>query len=315
MRQAICVLGKAGPGVCAEACACQVPLVVERHHVMPQEQAVLQWLQESCCGLVVDSLEQLPADLAEQAAACRQALTKLPPNDAVFEVADFLQQLMSEPGEASEGARLQGTIKEIGQEGGLILCPSVPEERKGKHPEVVIHDVTSFSKSCWNILLKEVVFTPKDLPLAIQHRVMSGDATLARSSVLFTLALAQGGRPFAKEVMIIPEPDTIMVGEVVQFNPSAGYGFVKPASDSIFQQDVYFNIKDLSRALTPEERATGLIGLACRFTLRLTPDNRPQGRKVEMISAFSGHVPTAPVTVTNTRFSYEPPPTALQPGV
>ncbi|CAJ1384631.1 unnamed protein product, partial [Effrenium voratum] len=159
--------------------------------------------------------------------------------------------------EASEGARLQGTIKEIGQEGGLILCPSVPEE---------------------------VVFTPKDLPLAIQHRVMSGDATLARSSVLFTLALAQGGRPFAKEVMIIPEPDTIMVGEVVQFNPSAGYGFVKPASDSIFQQDVYFNIKDLSRALTPEERATGLIGLACRFTLRLTPDNRPQGRKVEMIS-------------------------------
>ncbi|CAJ1367263.1 unnamed protein product [Effrenium voratum] len=135
---------------------------------------------------------------------------------------------------------------------------------------------------------------------------MSGDATLARSSVLFTLALAQGGRPFAKEVMIIPEPDTIMVGEVVQFNPSAGYGFVKPASDSIFQQDVYFNIKDLSRALTPEERATGLIGLACRFTLRLTPDNR---------SAFSGHVPTAPVTVTNTRFSYEPPPTALQPGV
>ncbi|CAJ1384630.1 unnamed protein product [Effrenium voratum] len=86
MRQAICVLGKAGPGVCAEACACQVPL------------AVLQWLQESCCGLVVDSLEQLPADLAEQAAACRQALTKLPPNDAVFEVADFLQQLMSEPG-------------------------------------------------------------------------------------------------------------------------------------------------------------------------------------------------------------------------
>ena len=44
--------------------------------------------------------------------------------------------------------------------------------------------------------------------------------------------------------MLIPEAEEILVGEVVQFNPSAGYGFIRPAADSVFQQDVYFNIKE-----------------------------------------------------------------------
>lgn len=105
--------------------------------------------------------------------------------------------------------------------------------------------------------------------------------------------------------MIIPEPEEIIVGEVVQFNASAGYGFIKPTVDSVFQQDVYFNIKDLSRALSDEERG-GLTGQTCRFNLRLTPDNRPQARRVELVgAAFAG---------TSSRFSYEPPQAAAPAG-
>ncbi|CAE7741226.1 nhaD [Symbiodinium pilosum] len=102
--------------------------------------------------------------------------------------------------------------------------------------------------------------------------------------------------------MLIPEPEELVVGQVVQFNASAGYGFIKPSADSVFQQDVYFNIKDLSRALSDEERA-GLNGQMCRFNLRLTPDNRPQARRVEMLSTSMG----------TSRFSYEPPTQAAVP--
>ena len=66
-----------------------------------------------------------------------------------------------------------------------------------------------------------------------------------------------------RQVMLIPEPEELVVGQVVQFNASAGcanhrkllsylkppgqirYGFIKPSADSVFQQDVYFNIKEL----------------------------------------------------------------------
>ncbi|CAE6944348.1 NHD1 [Symbiodinium natans] len=200
-------------------------------------------------------------------------------------------------GEPTEGSRLQGQIKEVSQDGGSIVC---------------------------GVMAEEVPFTPTDLPANLQRQVLSGDTTrLQRATVLFTLAVG-GGRAFAKEVMLIPEPDELIVGEVVQFNTSAGYGFIKPALDSVFQQDVYFNIKDLSRALSDEERG-GLNGQTCRFNLRLTPDNRPQARRVEMVgAAFGGtrfsydapQVPAAPAGfaagnvaagVPRTRFSYEAP--------
>lgn len=181
-------------------------------------------------------------------------------------------------GEPTDGSRLQGQIKEVNQDGGLIVCASMAEE---------------------------VSFTPTDLPANLQRQVLSGDTSrLQRATVLFTLALG-GARAFAKEVMIIPEPEEIIVGEVVQFNASAGYGFIKPTVDSVFQQDVYFNIKDLSRALSDEERG-GLTGQTCRFNLRLTPDNRPQARRVELVgAAFAG---------TSSRFSYEPPQAAAPAG-
>lgn len=184
-------------------------------------------------------------------------------------------------GNATDGSRLQGQIKEVNQDGGIIIS-STPEE---------------------------LFFTPNDLPAAWQRKVMAGECSqLQKASVLFTLALAQG-RSFAKEVMVIPDPEEVLLGEVVQFNPSAGYGFIKPIADSVFQQDVYFNIKDLARPFTDQERMSGLIGLTCRFTLRLTPDNRPQGRRVETVTSQS-----ATALATLSRFSFEPPPSVLQPG-
>lgn len=183
-------------------------------------------------------------------------------------------------GTASEGARLLGQIKEISQEGGVISCSTVAED---------------------------LVFTPNDLPAIWQQKVMMGDlAQVQKASVLFTLAVAQN-RSFAKEVMIIPDAEEILVGEIIQFNPSAGYGFIKPRADSVFPQDVYFNMKDLARPMTEQEQLTGLINLPCRFNLRLTPDNRPQGRRVELVSSVGANAPV------KTRFSYEPPP-ALQAG-
>lgn len=192
-------------------------------------------------------------------------------------------------GDAMDGSRLLGQIREINQEGGIIICSTFPEE---------------------------LSFTPNDLPAVWQRKVMSGEVSpIQKASVLFTLAVAQG-RSFAKEVMIIPDPEELLVGEVVQFNPSAGYGFIRPIAESVFQQDVYFNIKDLARPFTDQERM-GLIGMTCRFNLRLTPDNRPQGRRVEMVSS-SGATPTPTVVPPpKSRFSYEAPATAtsvLQPG-
>lgn len=187
-------------------------------------------------------------------------------------------------GDGMDGSRLMGQIREISQEGGIIICSTFPEE---------------------------LSFTPNDLPAVWQRKVMSGEVSqIQKASVLFTLA--QGS--FAKEVMIIPDPEELLVGEVVQFNPSAGYGFIRPIAESVFQQDVYFNIKDLARPFTDQERM-GLIGLTCRFNLRLTPDNRPQGRRVEMVSN-SGATPAVVPPPKSTRFSYEAPspPSVLQPG-
>eukprot|EP00439_Symbiodinium_sp_Y106_P048615 s1006_g6.t1 len=238
--------------------------------------------------------ETVDISVPEQVAECRRAIDALPANNAVFEVANYLDKLVmenrrasdvaecceqtplrqrdgvqpavigaTEMSEPTDGSRLQGQIKEVHQDGGLIVY-----------------------------VLKELSFTPTDLPANLQRQVLSGETSrLQRATVLFTLALG-GARAFAKEVMIIPEPDEIIVGEVVQFNASAGYGFIKPTVDSVFQQD------DLSRALSDEERG-GLSGQTCRFNLRLTPDNRPQARRVELVGAAFG--------AASTRFSYEPP--------
>lgn len=93
--QASCVIGKPGPGAVAEAGVCGTPFVVERQNIMPQELCVLEHLEQNGFGVVVESLEDLPADLLEQTEVCRKNLAAAPFNRAVFEAAELLQRLMS----------------------------------------------------------------------------------------------------------------------------------------------------------------------------------------------------------------------------
>jgi len=93
-HDAICVLGKPGPGVVAEAAVCQVPVVIERDGVMPQEQSVVDWIESNGTGIIVDNLENLPPDLLPRLEGCQSAFSSHPQNRAVFEVADFLKTLL-----------------------------------------------------------------------------------------------------------------------------------------------------------------------------------------------------------------------------
>lgn len=94
LQKATCVIGKPGPGVVAEAAVCGVPFVTERRAVMPQERCVLKWLEGNAIGVAVKSLESLPSDLLDRVDACREALDRLPPNRAVFEVAQRLRDVV-----------------------------------------------------------------------------------------------------------------------------------------------------------------------------------------------------------------------------
>ena len=86
------LIGKPGPGVVSEASVCGVPVVTERN-AMPQEQCVLEWLSEHRVGVLVDSLEALPADVLQRAEACRAPLRALE-NRAVFELTKHLRELV-----------------------------------------------------------------------------------------------------------------------------------------------------------------------------------------------------------------------------
>jgi len=65
---AACVIGKPGPGSVSEAAVCKVPFLAQRQ-VMPQEECVLEWLQRSRAGIVVDDFKALPLDFLEQVRA------------------------------------------------------------------------------------------------------------------------------------------------------------------------------------------------------------------------------------------------------
>lgn len=92
---AACILGKPGPGAAAELGVCRIPLVVERRGIMSQEQCVLDRLEYLGTGVIVDDLEQLPADLLARTTSCADAFVTQPPNRAVFEVASHLRLLLS----------------------------------------------------------------------------------------------------------------------------------------------------------------------------------------------------------------------------
>jgi len=87
------VLGKPGPGVVSEAAICRIPFVAEAANLMPQEHCALQFIKNMRTGIVLKSLEELPPDLPDQALACKKTL-KMHHNDAVFELAEYLQSLL-----------------------------------------------------------------------------------------------------------------------------------------------------------------------------------------------------------------------------
>jgi len=94
-RNARVILGKPGPGVASEAAVCGVPFVTEKRKVMPQEVCVLREIERTNTGMVVDTLEQLPADLFARVEQCRDAL-KSYHNRAVFEVSAYVQGILQE---------------------------------------------------------------------------------------------------------------------------------------------------------------------------------------------------------------------------
>lgn len=96
MRRATFIIGKPGPGVVTEACACGTPFVTERRYAMPQEQPVLQWINETGVGVVVDNLTELPPNLLERLEGCQPAIdAHRAARPAVWQVADGVHALLS----------------------------------------------------------------------------------------------------------------------------------------------------------------------------------------------------------------------------
>jgi len=77
----------------SEAAICRIPFVAEAANLMPQEHCALQFIKNMRTGIVLKSLEELPPDLPDQALACKKTL-KMHHNDAVFELAEYLQSLL-----------------------------------------------------------------------------------------------------------------------------------------------------------------------------------------------------------------------------
>lgn len=90
--------------------------------------------------------------------------------------------------------------------------------------------------------------------------------------------------------MLIPGLDELLFGEVVSYNVNSGYGFIRPAEDSAFTYDVYFNNKELLE-LPDEVLQKNFVGVACGFNLRLTQDGRPQAKRVELVSKPEAAMP------------------------
>lgn len=124
MRWASFVVGKPGPGVVTEACACGTAFVTERHAVMPQEEDVLEWIEECGVGVVLDSLLDLPADLTRQVAQCMpKAIERMHANRAVFEVADLCRTLIVEA--TGNEADVDGVIPCVPAPAAAIECCAV----------------------------------------------------------------------------------------------------------------------------------------------------------------------------------------------
>ena len=96
------MIGKPGPGSISEALHMQLPAVVEKNAwTLPQERYNAEWVSEQKLGIVLGSFRQVGAavekllapgtlDAMRQRAACFK-------NQAVFEIANILGELVSAP--------------------------------------------------------------------------------------------------------------------------------------------------------------------------------------------------------------------------
>jgi 1,2-diacylglycerol 3-beta-galactosyltransferase len=93
-------IGKPGPGSISEALLMQLPVIVERNAwTLPQERYNADWIQESGVGIVLPSFRKINAAvetmLKPQNYARFRKRAKAQKNRAVFEIPDFMEQVMS----------------------------------------------------------------------------------------------------------------------------------------------------------------------------------------------------------------------------
>jgi hypothetical protein len=92
-------IGKAGPGSLSEALLMGLPVIVECNAwTLPQERYNAQWIRERDVGLVAPNfrhIERQVADLLQPEALTRfRENTRREPNRAVFEIPEFLKQIL-----------------------------------------------------------------------------------------------------------------------------------------------------------------------------------------------------------------------------
>jgi hypothetical protein len=97
MRLADFLIGKPGPGSLSEAVAMDLPVIVEANAwTMPQELYNVDWVREHGLGVLIRSLAQLPAAVAQISAELPRFRARLAQmqNRAVFEVLPILEGIL-----------------------------------------------------------------------------------------------------------------------------------------------------------------------------------------------------------------------------
>jgi UDP-N-acetylglucosamine:LPS N-acetylglucosamine transferase len=107
MQLADFFIGKPGPGSLSEALAMQLPVIVERNAwTLPQERYNADWILENEVGIVLHSfrgIEKAVARLIEPAALARYRRNAAAMNNqAVFEIPDFLNEILGQTRAAAE---------------------------------------------------------------------------------------------------------------------------------------------------------------------------------------------------------------------
>jgi 1,2-diacylglycerol 3-beta-galactosyltransferase len=111
-------IGKPGPGSISEALAMHLPVIVERNAwTLPQERYNADWIQEQDVGFVLSSFREICAaveELLESAAYARfQASMSVHKNRAVFEIPEFMAQVMAHAEAPSSGRPIEAILPSL----------------------------------------------------------------------------------------------------------------------------------------------------------------------------------------------------------